>query len=281
MNQFHSAWLAREQRRWLRLDHARFQKPRYVERKYSPDQPRVPAGNSRGGQWTSGRTSGSGLSLPFGTDPDAFADAVALDGDADFADTIEDASFEETESEAVEEENTDLSSVRRRAGTYFVNGQWLEATPAQLARFEVANARAQEAIGRLREVEPNWRPVPSVYGTGIESEINRANNLAFEAQARITELGRVGIGPGSFAEELLPARGPERDFVMWERREINRIGTSTGCHTCGTFDPGTRSGNFVIDHQLPTALQPLGQRLYPQCLTCSQRQGGAVHGVRR
>ena len=166
-------------------------------------------------------------------------------------------------------------------GTDFVNGQWLEATPAQLARFEVANARAQEAIGRLREVEPNWRPVPSVYGTGIESEINRANNLAFEAQARITELGRVGIGPGSFAEELLPARGPERDFVMWERREINRIGTSTGCHTCGTFDPGTRSGNFVIDHQLPTALQPLGQRLYPQCLTCSQRQGGAVHGVRR
>src|ERR1041384_2070316 len=30
------------------------------QRKYSPDQPRVPAGNSDGGQWTSGGGSGAG-----------------------------------------------------------------------------------------------------------------------------------------------------------------------------------------------------------------------------
>ena len=32
------------------------------------------------------------------------------------------------------------------------------------------------------------------------------------------------------------------------------LGSKTGCHTCGTFAPGTRSGNFVPDHQPPNAL---------------------------
>src|SRR5215207_2442313 len=83
------------------------------------------AGSRGGGQWTSGRANGGGLPLPFSPDPDAFADGVALDGDADFADIIEDVPFEEidSESEAVGEDNTDLSGVRRRTGTHFVNGQ--------------------------------------------------------------------------------------------------------------------------------------------------------------
>ena len=58
------------------------------------------------------------------------------------------------------------------------------------------------------EVDPNWRPKPSAYGTGIESEIRRANDLAGEAQARIAELGRVGVGPGPFAGESIRREGP-------------------------------------------------------------------------
>jgi len=42
--------------RWLREDAERYLPPtaprRSVERKYDPSQPRVPAGNSDGGQWT-------------------------------------------------------------------------------------------------------------------------------------------------------------------------------------------------------------------------------------
>jgi hypothetical protein len=72
MTHTHPAWLARQQRRWLRLDNARFQKPRYIERKYSPDQPRVPAGNSRGGQWTGGGSSTGSLLI----DTPASADAI-------------------------------------------------------------------------------------------------------------------------------------------------------------------------------------------------------------
>jgi hypothetical protein len=53
--------------------------------------------------------------------------------------------------------------------------------------------------------------------------------------------------------------------------------------TCETRDPGTPSGNFVPDHQPPNALnssqQP--QRLYPQCLGCSQGQGGWTRSLKR
>ncbi len=70
MSRIHPAWLAREQRRWLRPDahrwwrpeHIRFDKPSDLDRKYSSDQPRVPAGNPDGGQWTSG-ASGSALAF--------------------------------------------------------------------------------------------------------------------------------------------------------------------------------------------------------------------------
>ena len=90
------------------------------------------------------------------------------------------------------------------------------------------------------------------------------------------------LKPGPHAGESIPARGPGRDFTPGERGEINEIGKETGCHTCGTKDPGTKSGNFVPDHQPPSAANPSGeaQRLYPQCLTCSRTQGGEVRQLK-
>jgi hypothetical protein len=68
MTQFKSAFDAHQRRRWLRPDANRFLRPDWqrfawpgaerkflsalYDRKYSPDQPRVPAGDPRGGQWT-------------------------------------------------------------------------------------------------------------------------------------------------------------------------------------------------------------------------------------
>jgi RHS repeat-associated protein len=88
--------------------------------------------------------------------------------------------------------------------------------------------------------------------------------------------------PGAHAGDSIPARGPGRDFTPEERGQINDIGNDTGCHTCGITNPGTRSGNFVPDHQPPSGLNPDGgaQRLYPQCLTCSRVQGGQVRQAR-
>ena len=77
MNLREAAWLAQQRRRWmlpdpsrwLRPDHAQWLRPEKAwhppsglyELKYSPDQPRVPAGNPEGGQWTdAGGASGGG-----------------------------------------------------------------------------------------------------------------------------------------------------------------------------------------------------------------------------
>jgi hypothetical protein len=207
--------------RWLRF----LQK---VKAGFNPDQPRVPAGNPDGGQWTN---EGGG------------SDA------------------------------TDLSANRRRPAAGGLSG----GTPAQQARLAVAEARAKEAIRRVHELDPRWRPTPSLHET-IEGRIAAAEAEAREAQSRLDELSRVGIGAGPFSGESIPARGPERVFTRTERDELNRVGSESGCHTCGTTNPGTSSGNFVADHQPPSALNYLGkaQRLYPHCLTCSLRQGAWI-----
>lgn len=86
-----------------------------------------------------------------------------------------------------------------------------------------------------------------------------------------------GVGPGAHAGESIPA-GPGPRPTAAQQGEINKIGQDTGCHTCGTKDPGTKSGNFVGDHQPPTKINPPGnpQRYYPQCKGCSNIQGGKV-----
>lgn len=112
-----------------------------------------------------------------------------------------------------------------------------------------------------------------------------AANTAIPTSATGMEPGRdVLIQPGPFAGESIPARSHERDFSPAERAEIDRIGRATGCHSCGTRDPGTRSGHFVLDHQPPNQLNMEGelQRLYPHCLRCSRLQGlQVVEALRR
>jgi RHS repeat-associated protein len=91
------------------------------------------------------------------------------------------------------------------------------------------------------------------------------------------------LQPGPFAGDSIPARGPERNFTPEERRQVDDIGRKTGCHTCGTTDPGTKSGHFVPDHQPPNRLNPNNnpQRLFPHCKRCSKRQGGDVRTATR
>ena len=83
------------------------------------------------------------------------------------------------------------------------------------------------------------------------------------------------LQPGPYAGGSIPARSPDRNFTPGERDQINDIGNTTGCHTCGTTTPGTKSGNFVPDHQPPTGVNTDGkeQQLYPQCLGCSPATG--------
>ena len=79
----------------------------------------------------------------------------------------------------------------------------------------------------------------------------------------------------------IPASGPRINAA--EQRAVNDIGARTGCQTCGAGSPGTKSGNWVGDHQPPTAMAKLGQSqtLSPQCLKCSRIQGGQVRQATR
>jgi hypothetical protein len=87
------------------------------------------------------------------------------------------------------------------------------------------------------------------------------------------------VGPGMYAHPngWIPLRSTGRRFWMVERKAINDLGARYGCHSCGTYNPGTSSGNWVIDHQIPVAFWKPGMPLrgYPQCATCGLVRGGS------
>jgi hypothetical protein len=89
------------------------------------------------------------------------------------------------------------------------------------------------------------------------------------------------VGPGPYAGEPIPA-GPSATPTKEQQDQINAEGEKHGCHTCGTRDPGTKSGNWIGDHQPPTALNPPGnpQNYYPHCRNCSNSQGGRIRWLK-
>jgi hypothetical protein len=215
--------------------------PRWYRAHFNPDQPRVPAGHPDGVQWT---RSGAGAS-----DPNVASDAAP---ENDWKTAAQYA-----------------QSRGRRSG-----GGGPPVEPGQAARLALAQARALDAIARVRELDPNWRPSPSLYES-VEGLIRTYEAEGQEAQARASELARLGIGPGPFACESIPARGPQRDFTAWNVPTSIVLGIK---RDATPLAPGTVSGNFIPDHQPPSALNLLrrSQRLYPQCWTCSRRQGGWI-----
>ena len=219
---------------------------------YDPNQSRVPKGHSDGGQWTD---EGGGKS-----NSEVLSDATP-DNEWSLGSQYAQA----------------RDSRGRGGGSIRIGNRWFEVEGGQAVRLTAAQARQHDAIARVRELEPNWRPKPSAHET-VEGLIRTYEVETLEAEARLAELTRAGIGPGPFAGESIPARGPGRDFTASERREINRILNQTGCHTCGTSNPGTTTRNAIPDHQPPTRWNPhnRSQRLYPQCLSCSGRQGNWI-----
>ncbi|MGE7885272.1 hypothetical protein [Bacillus sp. NPDC094077] len=64
------------------------------------------------------------------------------------------------------------------------------------------------------------------------------------------------------------------------RKAINRLGNQYGCHSCGIKKAGTKKGNFILDHMPPNSLAgKRKQRLYPQCNSCSRKQGGRLSTI--
>ena len=147
----------------------------------------------------------------------------------------------------------------------------------QLAAPELAQS---QALTDYVQQHPKAAAAEGALGLGVVLSIPVAGAAGLlgagaAAATRAAAGGRRPFGIGPYAGESIPARSAARNFTAAERAEINRIGAKTGCHTCGTKNPGTMYGNFVLDHQTPSALNWEGapQRLYPQCKACSDAQG--------
>jgi len=148
----------------------------------------------------------------------------------------------------------------------------------------------KQELGTIRE-NLGMKPAPELSPSNDVERAGAATTAAtIEAAAVVVPLvagvedeepAGATLKPGPHAAESVPASGPR--ITTAEQTEINRIGQTSGCHTCGTKDPGTKSGNFVGDHQPSTALNQAGkpQSLYPQCLHCSQVQGGEVRAAQQ
>jgi RHS repeat-associated protein len=83
--------------------------------------------------------------------------------------------------------------------------------------------------------------------------------------------------------------GESRSFPNRVRRGVNAIGDRNGCSTCPAKDPGTKPGrrpsgagnrpdrgNWVVDHDPPISQGGPPYRARPQCLSCSNCQGGTL-----
>jgi RHS repeat-associated protein len=157
------------------------------------------------------------------------------------------------------------------------------AMPPEQRNFGVSLSQAAHSVastisGFLHPDNSNKNVLPP---PTVPTNVSQGTPASTSQQGTVNNgaINSTTLEPGPHAGEGVPARGPGRDFTPGERRAVNEQGRDTGCHTCGTTDPGTKSGNFVPDHQPPSALNPSGadQRLYPQCIQCSRTQGGEVN----
>lgn len=89
-------------------------------------------------------------------------------------------------------------------------------TPAQAARLEYARSQADKAVRAVQEREPYWQPQPSIYNT-VEGQIRHFQGRAEEAEARLQEQIRNGIGPGTFGlDSFLSLRVGQLEIYVLE-----------------------------------------------------------------
>ncbi len=189
---------------------------RELEAKYSPSQPRVPAGNPRGGQWTDrGGGGGGGLGVADGngsTDSTGSGEDTGTSSDTPLAFQADDNSGSLDDWNKLlarlandgsnpkpipnadsEDANNNLQDANaRRGGT----SNWFPgASAGQQSRLDQAIARSENALTQIRQYDREWEPrEQSLTSPGsVEGAIGRAEARAAEAETRLDQL-RTGIG---------------------------------------------------------------------------------------
>jgi hypothetical protein len=190
--------------------------------KYSPDQPRVPAGNPDGGQWTSeddGSQSSTNSTYPSSRISSERTETPVRYASLDISpsDVPTDAPAPGTRYAAGSERNE--NSERE---------ELIEASPGQLIRLDVAQARLNELLSRVRRIDGNWSPQPGLY-EGIEGRI-----LNLEAQAQEAEAFLARVRDLGYARDLVTGRR-----IIWPAN--------------------TKTGNPLIDKTTEQLMELLGK----------------------
>jgi len=181
------AW--RELRNARNRAHEENDRAHHARHGYDPDQPRVAKGHSDSGQWTD---SGGGKST---------------------SEILSDATPDNEWSPGSQYAQTrGRGSVPVRIGN-----RWFEAEGGQAVRLAAAQARQHDAIARVRELEPNWRPKPSAHET-VEGLIRTYEGEARQAETRLAELASVGVCPGPFAAGSIPDGAQNEISEHWSVR---------------------------------------------------------------
>lgn len=122
------------------------------------------------------------------------------------------------------EGSTDFGGQRRR------DGRGAGTPLQQQVRLELATARAQQALARVRDLDPNWRLPQSVTRSGsLEGTIRAKEAEAQAADARYLELLRGGSDPSDRALPRHSTGTPLRDVL------------TPGGEPIGVRDPGARA----------------------------------------
>lgn len=155
-----------------------------------------------------------------------------------------------------------------------VGNRWLPTTPAQEVRLEISRNAMRKAVRDVNKLDPNWRPTPQMYAT-VEGQIKAFEAIRLQAELRIFEVSGHAIRLGPYAREWIQSPVTGKRLTRKQQSEVDGIGRKYGCHGCGSKEPGTRSGSFFGDHQMPKSLgNP--KIIVPHCSFCSSSQGGLV-----
>jgi hypothetical protein len=185
----------------------------WLKANFNPNQPRVPAGQPTGGQWTDDPTWTGGQVLD---DPRIVSDALPED---------------------------EWKPGAQYASNRPTRGQFPGATAGQNARLAAAELRAISAIRRVREIEANWEPrVASLTAPrSIEGAISHIEARAPAAEARLRELARQ---PHDRLLEAYRRSNAPPDFFAgpWSREQ----------HTVAVATPGEGQIFFGTNSRAPT-----------------------------
>ena len=206
--------------------------------KYDPNQPRAPRGDPDGGQWTD---TGAGGGASRANDDRVISDATPDD---------------------FTKPGTRLAQTRQTTRSLTVGGRTYSVSPRQETELLFATQRVQEALRRVRDLDPGWKPLPSLRDpNSVEGALRSYRATAQQAEARATVLERGGVPLGFSSRQLY------EEFGSAAKNELRAAGyrdaepyfagsavTGYSYRTGEAFDVGRRS-DYDIAIVSPSILQ--------------------------